>query len=176
MTYIQQNRRSHEHRWFVDANTGDTICMCGKEKGKTKESTTAASKYRNIPSEYKGIICHSRFEAEYAAELDTRIRLGEITHWERQVKLEMRVNGYHICNYYIDFVVHHKDGSREFTEIKGLETAEWKMKWKLLESMFDDLKAHPDDRMTLVKQVKGRLRLSPTYPQKPLANNAKRPL
>jgi len=56
MTYFQQNRKAHEHRYFLDANSGESICLCGKVKG---QKDSSGSKYHNIPTEYNGIIYHS---------------------------------------------------------------------------------------------------------------------
>lgn len=113
----------------------------------------SGNKYRAKSTEYNGIVYHSKLEAAYAQELDLRVRGKDIKSWERQVKLDLRVNGVHITNYYIDFVVTHNDNSREFVEVKGMATDTWKLKWSLFEALFDtDFKDHPDDRMTVIKQ------------------------
>ena len=150
MTYFQKSQRSHAHRWFVDSNSGDSICLCGKLKGK-KEMVTG-SKYRNIPQMHNGVTYHSQFEAEVAADLDFQIHLKKIMSWERQVKLDLKVNGMHINNYYIDFIAHYADGHRDFIEAKGMELEPWKTNWKILEATFDDFKNHPDDKLVLIKQ------------------------
>ncbi len=149
--YFQQNRKSHQHRFFLDINSGDMVCTCGKKKREVHEK---ANKYHNIPKEYNGEIYHSTFERDYAAELDFRKKCGDIKEWERQVKLDLRVNGQHICNYYIDFIVTHNDGTREFVEVKGMEMPLWKVKWAILEATFDDFKLGLDDFLTVVKQQK----------------------
>ena len=87
----------------------------------------------------------SKKEAQYAAELDLRIKAKDIRSWERQVKIPIEVNGNHICNYYIDFVVTHNDGEKEYVEVKGIETAECKLRWMLCEAL------HPDWTMTVIK-------------------------
>lgn len=161
MTFIQQNRRTHQHRYFVDANSGDQYCICGKKKD-DKES---ASKYKNKSSEYNGIVYHSIFESEYAQQLDWWLKCGEIKSWQRQVRLDLKVNGHHINNYYIDFVVHHHDGHREFVECKGMQLEPWKTNWKILEATFDDFKEHPDDTMVLIQESKTPRR----YPHKKLS-------
>lgn len=153
MVFIQKNKSAHSHRWFIDANTGDYMCLCGVQKGREEKR----AKYHNKSSVYNGIYYHSQFEANYASELDWLVKSKEIKSWERQVKLDLKVNGYHITNYYIDFIVHHFDGSRDFTELKGHETADWRLKWSLLEAVFDDFKEHPDDMMVLVKEKSYKL-------------------
>lgn len=149
MTYIQKFKTKHQHRYFVDANTGDKICLCGaRQDGVTKKQ----SKYHNKSSIYNDVIYDSIFEAEYAQALDYSLKSGDIKKWERQIKLDLKVNGSHIANYYIDFIVHHNDGSREFVEVKGYKTDMWRMKWKIFEATFDDFKESPDDFMTVVYQ------------------------
>lgn len=110
------------------------------------------NKYGAKSTEYNGIRYHSKFEAGYAAELDLRVKAKDIKSWERQVKLDLKVNGQHITNYYIDFIVTYNDGSREFVECKGLEMEVWKMKWRILEATFDEFKKTPDDKLTVIKQ------------------------
>jgi len=112
----------------------------------------SGNKYHAKSNQLDGVTYDSKLEAAYAAELQLRQHAGEITKVERQVKLDLQVNGVHITNYYIDFIVHYPDGSREFTELKGLELGEWKLKWRLLEATFDSFKEHPDDRLLVVKQ------------------------
>ena len=79
---------------------------------------------------------HSKKEAGYAHQLEMRKASGDIKEVERQVKISLDVNGYHIANYYIDFVVTHNDGRREYIEVKGFETPEWRLKWKLFEALY----------------------------------------
>lgn len=154
MTYQVKTKAAHSHRFFIDANTGDHVCLCGVVKGQEEKR----AKYHNRPTEYNGIHYHSAFEAQYAAQLDWLKRCGEISSWQRQVKLDLKVNGQHITNYYIDFVALYPDGSREFTECKGYETEDWKIKWRLLEATFEQFKQHPDDRLLLVKEKSMRFR------------------
>lgn len=149
MTYLVKKQGSHSHRWFIDANSGEYVCLCGVVKGREEKR----AKYHNETNVYNGNYYHSIFEARYAAGLDYSLRSGEIKSWERQVKLDLKVNGIHITNYYIDFIVHHLDGSREYVECKGAETKDWILKWRLLEAIFEQFKEHPDDSMTLVKET-----------------------
>lgn len=100
--------------------------------------------------EYGGNKYDSGFEAKYAAELDLRLKAKQIKSWERQVKIPLDVNGYHICNYYIDFIVYHNDGTTEYVETKGWASEVWKMKWKIFEALYSDL---PNVKLTIVKQA-----------------------
>ncbi len=111
-----------------------------------------SNKYHAKSTIYNGSVYHSKFEAAYAFELDLRVKAGDIKSWDRQVKLDLKVNGHHINNYYIDFIITHNDESREFVECKGLELEPWRTNWKILEATFKDFQKHPDDRLTLIKQ------------------------
>jgi len=112
------------------------------------------TKYGNQTSTYNGILYHSKFEANYAAELDLLLQAGEITKWERQVKIDLKgENGSHITNYFIDFVVYHRSGITEYVECKGFETEVWRLKWKLAEDKFKNSKDFGSDiKLTLVKR------------------------
>ena len=112
----------------------------------------SGNKYHSKTTQVEGITYHSKLEAGYADELRIRVMAKDIKSWERQVKLDLKVNGIHITNYYIDFVITHNDGSKEFVECKGFEQEVWKIKWKLLAATFNDFKTTPDDKLTVIKQ------------------------
>jgi Protein of unknown function (DUF1064) len=63
------------------------------------------SKYHAKTSMYNGYNYDSKKEAEYAMQLDWLIKAKEIKSWERQFKIDIIINGIHICNYFIDFKV-----------------------------------------------------------------------
>lgn len=96
------------------------------------------NKYGNIPCVYNGERYDSQREAEYARDLDLRMHEsgGSLVRWERQVNIPMVINGIKICDYRIDFVETHRSGLKIFVEIKGHETAVWKLKWKLLAALY----------------------------------------
>lgn len=96
------------------------------------------SKYGNSTKEYGGRIYHSKLEAKYAQDLDLLKRAKEIKEWEGQFRLPLNVNGYHIGNYIVDFLVTMPDGTQEIHEVKGFETDLWRMKWKLTEALYSD--------------------------------------
>lgn len=119
----------------------------------------SGNKYRAKTNEYNGHVYHSKLESAYAMELDLRVRAKDIKSWDRQIRLDLRVNDQHICHYIIDFVITHNDGSKEYVECKGMELPEWKLKWRLFEALFDQLfRQNPNDTMTVVKQSSIRLR------------------
>ncbi len=107
------------------------------------------SKYGAKRQDYNGILYHSKKEAGYAAELDLRVKAKDLLKWERQEKISIDVNGYHICNYYIDFTLYYSDGTKEYVEVKGFETETWRLKWKLFEALHE--KMYPNSRITVVK-------------------------
>ncbi len=98
--------------------------------------------------EVEGKIYDSGFEAEEAQELSLRQKAGDIKSWERQVRIPLIVNDYHICNYYIDFIVHHNDGTTEYIEVKGYATDVWKLKWKIFEALY----TKDGNTLTVIKQ------------------------
>lgn len=98
--------------------------------------------------EYDGFRYMSRFEASYAQELDFRLKAKEFVSWEKQVSIPLIVNGYRVCTYIIDFIIHHHDGTLEYVETKGFPTREWKLKWKLFEALYTG----PNNLLTVVMQ------------------------
>lgn len=100
---------------------------------------------------YNGYRYDSKFEASYAMELDLRVKAKDIKSYDRQINLDLVVNDYKICQYRIDFVVYHNDGTTEYVECKGYPTPVWKLKWKLFESLYADL---PGVKLTVVQQGK----------------------
>lgn len=97
------------------------------------------SKYGNNSQVYNGRRYDSKREAAYAMDLDYRKRAGEIKEWLPQFKIDLRVNGRHITNYYVDFKVIMADGSIQFHEVKGLIIQPWPIKWALLEALKDEI-------------------------------------
>jgi hypothetical protein len=147
MTHLQiHQRRKHEHRYFVDSNTNEAVCLCGKVKGSAR---SGKNKYNATTCVYNGYNYDSMREAQYAMELDWRIRAKEIQKWERQVPIRIEVNGHHICTTKVDFLIHHHDKSRELVEVKGFETPDWQLKAKLIEAVY--LLEHPEYSYTVVK-------------------------
>jgi len=103
------------------------------------------NKFGSIKQTYNGFSYDSKREAEYAAELDWLMEAKEVKKWERQHKISIDINGKHICNYYVDFKVYFNDGRIEYHEVKGYETAVWKLKWKLSQAIY------PDNNFVLIK-------------------------
>jgi len=89
------------------------------------------NKYNAKSSTYDGRHYDSKLEAGYAMELDWMSKAGIIKEWISQFKLDLRINDTHIANYFVDFEVVFPDGRIEYHEVKGYETALWKLKWKM---------------------------------------------
>lgn len=110
-----------------------------------------ANKFGAVRQTYGGYSYHSKKEAQYAAELDWRIKAKEVKEWSRQHKFEIYVGGKLICKYYIDFRVVLTDGSIEYVEVKGFSTDLWMLKWKLTNALFDELTEGETAKLVLVK-------------------------
>mgnify|MGYP003635623632 FL=1 len=106
------------------------------------------NKYSAIKQIYNGRTYHSKKECEYAKTLDWRKRAGEIKEIIPQYKLELKVNGIKICNYYMDFKVIYPDESVELIEIKGYRTGTFNLKWKLTNVLLNEIE--PNAKLTLV--------------------------
>lgn len=123
------------------------------EQSKRKLDKLVSSRSGNKMSakgqHYNGQFYHSTGEMNYAQQLDLRKRANDIRDWQRQVKIDLKVNGVHITNYFIDFIIEHNDGRKELVEYKGYETDLWQVKWNLLKAVKDEL--YPGAIITLVK-------------------------
>lgn len=93
-------------------------------------------KYHNSPADYNGRKYHSKREAQYAWELDMLKRTGEVIDWKPQFTLPIVINNLPICKVRVDFWVLKKGSIEELHEVKGFETKDWKIKWKLLEALY----------------------------------------
>lgn len=106
-------------------------------------------------SEFNGKLYDSKFEAGVAQDLELRKKAKDILDYETQFKVEVwcyRENGLAAfkVSHKVDFRVHHKDGSFELVEAKGVETADYKMRRKFLEEIW--LPDNPDHTYTVIKQ------------------------
>mgnify|MGYP001558328522 CR=1 FL=1 len=116
------------------------------------------NKFGARKTEFNGKKFDSKFEASVAKDLELRKKAKDIKDYETQYKVEMwayRENGLpgFKVSHKVDFRIHHNDGSYELCEAKGVETADWKMRRKLLEHLW--LPDHPDHTYTVVKQGGG---------------------
>lgn len=133
---------------------GKLTCQnCGHEIAST---ATKKNKYNAVRTVAKdGIKRDSKFEANVADELFFRKQAGDIKDYESQFKVEMPLydqNGIQQMkvSHKIDFRIHHNDGSYELYEAKGVETADYKWRRRLLELFW--LPFHKDHIYTVRKQ------------------------
>ena len=90
------------------------------------------NKYKNKRKFYNGRTYDSILEANFAEELDWRIKEGEIKEVLPQFKIELRgLQGKRVTNYFIDFKVINWDDSITYFEVKGYATALWQLKWAM---------------------------------------------
>ena len=99
--------------------------------------------------EYKGFRYDSGFEAQYAMFLESELKAKRIQAYDKQVNLDLEVNGYRVCQYRIDFIVYHNDGITEYIECKGIWLGDSRLKWKLFEALFCD---KPDVKLNVIQQ------------------------
>ena len=76
---------------------------------------------------------------EMVAELDLRIKVGEIKSWRRQVSFRLPRLGVKKCSLIVDFVVTLPDGSERVEEVKGFASPEWRVKWAWFETDYPDV-------------------------------------
>ena len=106
------------------------------------------NKYMAKKSVLNGQVYDSKFERDYAFELDLLQRSGEITEVKRQVDFPLYVNGKKITTYRADFVVTFHDGRKEIIETKGFKTDSFRIKWNLLDAIMSV--EHPEIGLRLV--------------------------
>lgn len=113
-------------------------------------SQIKANKYGAKKADYGGRMYHSKLEAKYAQDFDTLLKSGKLKEVIPQYKVGLRVYDQHICNYYVDFKLVWDDDSEELVEIKGFATDTWRLKWKLLEAIYNE--EFPGTKLTVYKQ------------------------
>lgn len=97
------------------------------------------NKYGNKKTEVDGILFDSAVEARYYMHLKGLRDAGIVKRFEMQVTYELQPafvkdgKKYHAINYVSDFVLIYDDGRTEVVDVKGMETADFKIKKKLFE-------------------------------------------
>lgn len=112
------------------------------------------TKFNAVRTQYGGYNYASRLEARQAAELDLRLMAKDILGWERQYKVEfecLRQDGTPVSLGFhkVDFRVHELDGSYTLLEAKGMETADYMLRRRMLEKLW--LPMHRDHTYLVVK-------------------------
>lgn len=113
------------------------------------------SKYRNKKVQLDGRVFDSKAEARYYSHLKLMEKAGEILFFRLQPRyrlldgFEKHGKKHRPVDYVADFEIHHKDGSIEVVDVKGMQTQVFKIK----EKMFNAKYPH---KLTLVKWERGR--------------------
>lgn len=104
-----------------------------------------AAKYGNVKTVIDGIKFDSRKEATFYGKLKLMKRAGEILDFEMQPKFEYNIS-YTAGNplprldikrkYIADFKVIFPDGRTEIWDVKGVKTAIYKQKKKIIEKLY----------------------------------------
>ena len=95
------------------------------------------NKYGNKRTDYNGVMYDSKAEASRAQELDMLVAAKVISFLVRQPRLPYIVNGKKLFTYVADFG--YFDNQKEivvFEDVKGVETAVFKLKKKCIEEMY----------------------------------------
>ena len=93
-------------------------------------------KYNAVRTERHGIKFDSKMEARYYDNLLLRKQAGEVIAFLRQVPFHLPGN----TRYVVDFQEFWSDGSVHFIDVKGMETAQFKMKKKQVEELYAPIK------------------------------------
>lgn len=97
------------------------------------------NKFKAVKQKIDGYTFDSKKEASYYTQLQWRLKAGEIKEIIKQKSLQLYCNDKPICKYLIDFCVITSKDEIELIEVKGFETPEWKLKWKLTEAQLEDI-------------------------------------
>lgn len=98
------------------------------------------SKYSAVKTIFSGKTYDSKLEARYAQFIELMIKSGEAESVEPQHTLRLEVNGELICKYIPDFMITFSDGHIEMWDAKGMETKDFKIKWKLAKVLYPQYK------------------------------------
>ncbi len=89
-------------------------------------------KYRAKPTELDGIKFASKKEAKRYSELKLLREAGEVVFFLRQTPLHLPGGVKYVC----DFLVFWADGTVTFEDVKGMRTAQYKTKKKIVEATY----------------------------------------
>jgi hypothetical protein len=106
-------------------------------------------KYKNAVTTVNGIKYDSKFESKVGQDLEIQKKAGEIKDFDRQIPVDLYVNGIKITRYIVDFRVEHNDGTIEWIEAKGFPTPEWKLKARIFEATVIE-KSNGKERYTVM--------------------------
>jgi hypothetical protein len=99
-------------------------------KGSTKMGLR--HKYNAVKTELDGIKFDSKKEANYYKALKIRKSSGHVIQFLRQVPFDLPGG----VKYRVDFLEFWADGSVHWIDVKGMQTAEFKAKKKMVENLY----------------------------------------
>ena len=94
------------------------------------------SKYNAIKTIVDGITFDSKHEAERYRELRMLELCGKISSLELQPRFDVIVNGIKVCRYYADFRYIDGDGAIVVEDAKGVKTAVYRLKKRLVKAIY----------------------------------------
>lgn len=95
------------------------------------------SKYGNVRTEVAGIAFSSKREARRYQELRLYEKAGQISGLELQPRFDLSVNGVKVCTYVADFRYRTADGKTVVEDAKGVKTAVYRLKKKLMIAIYE---------------------------------------
>ena len=94
--------------------------------------TGRRKKYGNVRTRIDGFTFDSKLEAKRYGELKLLQKAGEIRDLEVHPRFPLHVNGVPICTYVADFSYHDPRGTLHVEDSKGVITAVYRIKKKLM--------------------------------------------
>ena len=85
-----------------------------------------------MKTELDGILFDSKREAQRYGELKMLERSGIISNLRLQERFALDINGVKICVYVADFTYQDQSGRKVVEDVKGLKTAAYRLKNKLM--------------------------------------------
>lgn len=89
-------------------------------------------KFNAKRTEIDGIKFSSSLESKYYQYLNLLIKSGEVVFFLRQVPFHLPGG----VKYVVDYQIFNSDGSCKFVDVKGFETSEFKIKKRIVESLY----------------------------------------
>lgn len=112
-----------------------------KDAEKYQKNGSKGTKYNNVVSKEETLLFGvARFDSNAEKRryfYHEKFVLRGVYKLERQVPFSIEVNGYKICDYVADFVLKYPDGKMIVEDVKGVKTAEYKLKMKLMKAVLD---------------------------------------
>jgi hypothetical protein len=105
----------------------------------TAKKPKGRNKYGNVPTVVKGVRFASKAEAKRDAELQLLKRQGKIRDLERQPRFPLKVDGVKIGTYVADWqyiIVNPTIIYRVVEDKKGVQTRDFRLKWKLAQVLY----------------------------------------